>query len=449
MAEFDPYKAGEENRKKRMADMIAPNEYTSRTKSGQSAIDRRARMIELLQSQADAPIERFGYGGIEAVTPPTAYLAKILSGAMAGYQSGKAGREQEALDKYQEQARTQDMGTIREAAAMPGTPLNLRPGTQATDLTQMNEMLPQGAEPFTGSIPARRNTMITPEGSQAMFEMTQADRKAVEDLGMRREESRAEMLTRQLDKQTAADEKQKIADARIAERTLDDERRVAAAALKSQEDVTAAKLLADANAEKAQLAAEQALKPKPLSTKEFNTVKTKLFTIGELKKQINTVKEAFDKIKDSYSVGATYLSGTFDKDAQNYDAALNTMRELKTQLTRTQGMGSQDAKELAIANAALPERTAFKNPDAMAQQINALDSLITGFDRGYQEMADTQNEYYGTPNKQENTANTEANETEIPPARLLKKDGTRTTVNDGEGNISYWKNVNGKAVRDE
>jgi hypothetical protein len=32
---------------------------------------------------------------------------------------------------------------------------------------------------------------------------------------------------------------------------------------------------------------------------------------------------------------------------------------------------------------------------------------------------------------------------------LLKPDGTRTTVNDGEGNISYWKNVNGKAVRDE
>jgi hypothetical protein len=111
----------------RTTSMIAPNEYTDRTKSGQASIDRRAKMIELLQGQANAPIERFGYGGIEAYTPPAAYLSKILSGAMAGYQSGKAGREQEALDKYKEQAQNEDRGTIREAASMPGTSLNLRP----------------------------------------------------------------------------------------------------------------------------------------------------------------------------------------------------------------------------------------------------------------------------------------------------------------------------------
>jgi hypothetical protein len=114
---------------------------------------------------------------------------------------------------------------------MPGTDLNLRPGTQATDLTQMNENLLPGMDPFTGSIRARRNTMITPEGSQAMFELTQADRKAAEDLGIKREESRAEMLTRQLDKQTAADEKQRIADARIAADKLRNDERMAAADL--------------------------------------------------------------------------------------------------------------------------------------------------------------------------------------------------------------------------
>jgi hypothetical protein len=204
MAEFDPYEAGEKNRKRRMAEMIAPNAYTEKTKSEQANIDRRAKMIELLQGQADAPIERFSYGGIEAYTPPTAYLAKILSGAMAGYQSGKAGREQEALDKYKEQARIQDMANIREAASMPRTSLNLRSGTQATDLTQMNENLLPGMDPFTGSIPARRYTMITPEGSQAMFDLTQADRKAVEDLDMRREESRAKMLAEQFDREEKA-----------------------------------------------------------------------------------------------------------------------------------------------------------------------------------------------------------------------------------------------------
>ena len=75
----------------RTTSMIAPNEYTDRTRSGQASIDRRAKMIELLQGQADAPIERFSYGGVEAVTPPAAYLNKILSGVMTQYQSGKAG----------------------------------------------------------------------------------------------------------------------------------------------------------------------------------------------------------------------------------------------------------------------------------------------------------------------------------------------------------------------
>jgi hypothetical protein len=203
--------------------MIAPNEYTDRTRSGQANIDRRAKMIELLQGQADAPIERFSYGGVEAVTPPAAYLAKILSGAMAGYQSGKAGQEQEALDKYQDRAQAQDMAAIREAASMPGTPLNLRPGTQATDLTQMNENLLPGMDQFTGSIPARRNTTTTPGGSQAMFELTQADRKAVEDLGMRREDKRLELLQKQLSKQEEEDTYQK----RLADRRKYDEGKAA------------------------------------------------------------------------------------------------------------------------------------------------------------------------------------------------------------------------------
>ena len=205
MAEFDPYKAGEMMMANRAASMTSPNAYTAKTKSEQASIDRRAKMIELLQGQADAPIKRFGYGGIEAYTPPTAYLAKILSGAMAGYQSGKAGREQEALDKDKEQAQNEDMAVIREAASMPGTSLNPRPGTQATDLTQMNENLLPGMDPFTGSIPARRDTMITPEGSQAMFDLTQADRKAVEDLDMRREDKRMELLQKQLAKQEKED----------------------------------------------------------------------------------------------------------------------------------------------------------------------------------------------------------------------------------------------------
>jgi len=237
--------------------MIAPNEYTDRTRSGQANIDRRSKMIELLQGQANAPIERFGYGGIEAVTPPAAYLGKILSGVMAQYQSGKAGQEQEALDKYQDQAQAQDMAAIREAASMPGTSLNLRPGTQATDLTQMNENLLPGMDPFTGSIPARRNTTTTPGGSRAMFELTQADREAVEDANVRKEDARLELLREQFKDEERQEERKQ--DKQFAETQL--QTRIDAA-------TAAADLLATTNAEKAKQAVldkAEAARNRPLS----------------------------------------------------------------------------------------------------------------------------------------------------------------------------------------
>jgi hypothetical protein len=208
--------------------MIAPNEYTDRTRSGQANIDRRNKMIELLQGQANAPIERFGYGGIEAVTPPAAYLGKILSGVMAQYQSGKAGQEQEALDKYKEQAQTQDMKTMIEM---------MNKGTGPTDVSSVNDtsyikdparreqqdkflaepIMPQQPT-YTGGMPEgtvstgkpimpvteiqeRRYSMRTPEGQAELLRQTASDKQ-----------SRAEMLARQLEMEE---------DARIRDETQD------------------------------------------------------------------------------------------------------------------------------------------------------------------------------------------------------------------------------------
>lgn len=307
MANFDPYEAGEKNRKKRMADMIAPNAYTAKTKSEQANIDRRAKMIELLQGQADAPIEKFSYGGIEAVTPPAAYLAKILSGAMAGYQSGKAGQEQEALDKYKENAQNEDMATIREAASMPGTSLNLRPGTQATDLTQMNEYLLPGMEPFTGSIPARRNTTTTPGGSRAISDLTQEDRKAVEDANVRKEDARLELLREQFKDKERQDERKQDQVFRADE----SQKRIDAA-------TAAAKLLADANAAKAEKIAAN----KPLPTAVSNKIDAQATTYINTKNLIDTFSDSYGN-QDPAGVGKggdflVTMKGLFGDNDQTY-----------------------------------------------------------------------------------------------------------------------------------
>lgn len=200
-------------RRNQTTSMIAPNEYTNRTRSGQASIDRRAKMIELLQGQADAPIEKFGYGGIEAVTPPAAYLAKILSGAMAGYQSGKARREQEALDKYKEQAQTQDMNTMIEmmnkgtgktdVSSIYDTSFIKDPAKRAEQdaylsapTTSMSQSQPPSytggalnmtmptAQPSApvNDIQERRYSMRTPEGQMELLRQTASDKQAMAKL---------------------------------------------------------------------------------------------------------------------------------------------------------------------------------------------------------------------------------------------------------------------------
>lgn len=407
MATFDPYKAGEYERKQRIASMLANNAYTAKTKSEQANIDRRAKMIELLQGQADAPIERFSYNGIEAYTPPAAYLGKILSGAMAGYQSGKAGREQAALDKYKEQAQTQDMNTMIEmmnkgtgktdVSSIYDTSYIKDPAKRAeldaylsaptTSMSQsqppsytggaLNITMPtaQPSAPVT-EIQERRYSMRTPEGQMELLKQIASDKQ-----------SRAEMLSRQLERQ---DEAQKAA---ILEEGRNERARL------GREATTAA----------AGQRAADALKPKPLSTKDLNVVKAKLANIRELKKQYNTLKSNFDLIKNTGAVGLTSAAYKFNENAQKYDTALNTMRNLITGLTRIPGVGSQSDLEARIANQSMPERTYDKGAAAMEQQLNALNSLISGYEEVSKGILDENQSYYPSakePTKPENSAAT-------------------------------------------
>ena len=59
------------------------------------------RLAEMLQTQSQAPIERFSYKGIEARTPATAGLAKLLQGFGGAYFQGQAREQEKALgEKY-------------------------------------------------------------------------------------------------------------------------------------------------------------------------------------------------------------------------------------------------------------------------------------------------------------------------------------------------------------
>ena len=78
------------------------------------------RMAEMLQAQSQSPSERFSYKGIEARTPATAGLAKLLQGFGGAYFQNQAREQEKALG---ERYKTESSDILRKAfEAGAGTP---------------------------------------------------------------------------------------------------------------------------------------------------------------------------------------------------------------------------------------------------------------------------------------------------------------------------------------
>jgi hypothetical protein len=75
---------------------------------------RRQKLSEMLQEQANAPLDIQSYKGIQAPIPWTAVLAKALQGYAAGYQGDKASKEKASAEQS---ARQQALSDYRAAAA--------------------------------------------------------------------------------------------------------------------------------------------------------------------------------------------------------------------------------------------------------------------------------------------------------------------------------------------
>ena len=109
------------------------------------------RMAEMLQAQSQSPSERFSYKGIEARTPATAGLAKLLQGFGGAYFQGKAREEEKALgEKY----KTESSDILRKAfEAGAGTP-----AVAGRDIPE-SSFVPSGSD-LTDLVPPTR----VPEG---------------------------------------------------------------------------------------------------------------------------------------------------------------------------------------------------------------------------------------------------------------------------------------------
>jgi len=131
-------------------------------------IAQQQKMAELLQAQSLQPSERYSYKGIEARTPVTAGLAKMLQGFTAMQMQEKGLEEQKALGERYRSDQSADFTNIAKMLSAPAVAGQAEIPARAAEIAP--EEMAQSADygtPLPGAaipaVPARRAGQIDPE----------------------------------------------------------------------------------------------------------------------------------------------------------------------------------------------------------------------------------------------------------------------------------------------
>jgi hypothetical protein len=131
-------------------------------------IAQQQKMAELLQAQSLQPTERYSYKGIEAQTPVTAGLAKMLQGFTAMQMQEKGLEEQKALGERYRSDQSADFSNIAKILSAPAVAGQAEVPARAAEIAP--EEMAQSADfgtPLPGAaipaVPARRAGQIDPE----------------------------------------------------------------------------------------------------------------------------------------------------------------------------------------------------------------------------------------------------------------------------------------------
>jgi len=131
-------------------------------------IAQQQKMAELLQAQSLQPSERYSYKGIEARSPVTAGLAKMLQGFTAMQMQEKGLEEQKALGERYRSDQSADFSNIAKILSAPAVAGQAEIPARAAEIAP--EEMAQSADygtPLPGAaipaVPARRAGQIDPE----------------------------------------------------------------------------------------------------------------------------------------------------------------------------------------------------------------------------------------------------------------------------------------------
>lgn len=133
-----------------------------------------------------------------------------------------------------------------------------------------------------------------------------------------------------------------------------------------------------------------------LTPKDASAARVKLRNIAIAKRQLALVRQRYEALKDTFSAGpgGNYIPTVKGKA---FDAAVNSMRDNLTSITRVPGIGAMSDFETRLAQAKFPDRGQYE--DVGAQQIQSLQDLLDGLEAGYSDMlsGDSQGTSQSTP----------------------------------------------------
>jgi len=124
---------------------------------------RRQKMAEMLQAQANAPFDIQSYKGIQAPIPFTAVLAKALQGGLAGYQSKKAGDLTQSYVSAKKAEQTDSLNKL--IAAMGGGEPTVPSATNGATPVPLAKALAATGSPAPADVPVAApppNPMVAP-----------------------------------------------------------------------------------------------------------------------------------------------------------------------------------------------------------------------------------------------------------------------------------------------
>lgn len=120
-----------------------------------------------------------------------------------------------------------------------------------------------------------------------------------------------------------------------------------------------------------------------ISTADATKARQKLTQIQSARQQLNAVKQAFSKLRGSFSagIGGNYLP---TPEGQAFDRAIRNLSPLITAVTRVPGVGSMSDYEGRLAEQALPSRGTYES--VTEQQIADLERLLNSIEGGYNDL---------------------------------------------------------------